>query len=88
MEKGYNTHFEKLKIVQRINVQKYVYIADRPIFLNNLKIKLYQVKAKNPSFCPNQTLFGPNNIHNGVSRLTRIDIEEFEKIFAHNLDYK
>ena len=84
----YNTYFEKLKIVQRISMQEYVYVADRCILLDNLKIKLCQVKAKDPSLCPNQTFFGPNNIHNGVSGLTCMNIEKFEKEFFHNLDYE
>ena len=37
---GYNTHFEKLEIVNRVNAEKYIYVADRLIFLDNLKIKL------------------------------------------------
>ena len=84
----YNTHFEKLEVVQKVRAQKYIYIIDRPILLDGLKIKLCQVKAKNPSLCPNQTLFRPNNIHNRVSGLTCIDIEEFEKRFTYNLNHE
>ena len=37
---GYNTHFEKLQVVLRVMAEEYVYGADWPISLNNLKIKL------------------------------------------------
>ena len=69
-------------------MEEYIYVADRLISLNNLKIKLHQVKAKDLSLHLNQTFFRPNNIHNGVSGLTCIDIKEFEKKFAHDPDYK
>ena len=84
----YNTYFKILEVIQRVSTQKYIYITDRLILLNNLKIKLCQVEVKNPSFCPNQTPFRPNNIYNKGSGLTYIDIEEFEKRFSHNLDHE
>ena len=49
----YNIYFKKLKVIQRIMAEEYIYIADRPISLDDLKIKLYQVEAKNPSFYSN-----------------------------------
>ena len=88
IRQGYITHFEKLIAVKRVSIEKYIFVTDRPIFLDNLKIKLCQVKAKNLSFCPNKTLFGANNIYNRVVKLTCIDIKEFKKWFAHNLDYE
>ena len=56
IRQGSNTHFEKLEVVQRVSIQEYVYIADRPILLDNLKIKLCQVEAKDPSFCSTKHL--------------------------------
>ena len=85
---GYNTHFEKLQVVLKVIAEEYIYGADWPISLHALKAKLCQVKAKNPDFCPNQTPCRPNDIHNGVSRLTRMDIEEFEKRFSHDPDHE
>ena len=85
---GYNTRFEKLRVVQRVMAEEYVYDADRPISLNALKDKLCQIKAKDPDLCPNQTLFGPNDVHNKVLGLTRMDIKEFEKEFSHDPNHE
>ena len=85
---GYNTYFEKLRVVSRVMAEKYVFGADQPISLNALKAKLCQVKAKDPDFCSNQIPCGLNNIHNGVSRLTRMDIKKFEKGFSHDPDHE
>ena len=42
-------------------MKKYISDANKSISLNNLEIKLCQVEAKNPNFCPNQILFRPND---------------------------
>ena len=85
---GYNTYFEKLIIINRVSIEKHVFIADRLIFLDNLKIKLLQVEAKDSSFRPNQILFEAKDIYNRVAGLICMHIEEFEKRFALDLDYK
>ena len=69
-------------------VEEYVYGADWPISLNALKTQLCQVKVKNPEFCPIQTPCRPNNIHNGLLKLLRIDIEEFEKGFSYDSNHE
>ena len=88
IRQGYNTHFKKLQIVQRIMVEEYFYGADQFISLDDLKIKLCQVKAKDPSLHPNQTFCEPNDVHNRISRLTRMDIEEFEKRFFYDSNHE
>ena len=62
--------------------------TDQSISLNVLKAKLCQVKAKNPDLWPNKMLFDSNDVHNGVSGLTYIDIMEFEKRFSHDPDHE
>ena len=57
-------------------------------FVHNLKIKLHQVKAKDPSLYPNQKPFGPNNVHNKVFGLTCMDVKEFKKKLSYNSDYE
>ena len=84
----YNTHFEKLKVVLRVMAEEYIFGVDRSIFLNALKATLYQVKAKDPNFQPNQFFFGPNNIHNKVLKLTYMDIKEFKKRFSHDSNHE
>ena len=68
--------------------EEYIYATDKSIFLDNLKIKLCQVKAKNSSFCPNQTFFELNVIHNKVFELIYINIKKFGKKFTHYPDHK
>ena len=85
---GYNTHFEKLQVVSRIMAEEWINSTDQPISLNALKDKLCQVKAKNLDLQLNNMLFGPNDVHNGVSELTHIDIIEFEKKFSHDPDHE
>ena len=85
---GYNTHLEKLQAVSRIMAEEWIDGIDQLIFLNALKAKLCQVKAKNPDLQPNKMLFGPNNAHNGISGLTHMDVMEFEKGFSHDPDHE
>ena len=75
-------------IVDQVSMEEYVLDVNRLIFLNNLKIKLHQVKVKNFRFYLNQQLFGAKTIYNKVLRLTCINIEKFEKKFACDPDYK
>ena len=69
-------------------VEEFINSVDRPISLNALKAKLCQVKAKDPNLQPNKIPFGPNGVHNGVLKLTHMDIMEFEKGFSHDLNHK
>ena len=66
-------------VVDRVSADEYVFITNRLNLLNDLKIKLYQVKTKDSSLCSNQTSFETNNIHNTVAEFICINIKEFKK---------
>ena len=85
---GYNTHFEKLRVVSRVIAEEFIDGTDQLISLNVLKAKLCQVKAKDLDLRPNKMPFGPNNVHNGVSGLIHKDIMEFEKGFSHDPNHE
>ena len=68
--------------------EEFINGIDWLISLNALKAKLCQFEAKDPDLQLNKMPFDLNNVHNGVSRLTHIDIMEFEKRFFHDSNYE